>query len=240
MDETRDTELGRRLEASPSPTTRRSTGTGPPPGSRAAAVAASLAPRSRHDDCEPPSARAAARRAVAAAVAAVAAAAGASSVCRARPAPRPSRGQILKRVLTASSSGRTWQADVMLKVTDWDRWEGPTTTIPPLPPGAEHRRQLPRDPAGADPPRRVGRGDERRRPTSWSTTRRPACSAATARTRGRRERNYPLGPPDRRASPLTGVDFGGAGAPWRPPAPSPLEETVVDGGPAWTMTCTKG
>ncbi len=52
-------------------------------------------------------------------------------------------------------------------------------------------------------------------------------------------KDYPLGPPDRWASPLTGVDFGATLRALQPAGAFKLEETMVDGRPAWTMTCSQ-
>jgi hypothetical protein len=53
-------------------------------------------------------------------------------------------------------------------------------------------------------------------------------------------RNVPLGPPDAVANPLTGCDLGTSGRALQASGAFTLEDAVVDGRPAWTVTCTKG
>ena len=53
-------------------------------------------------------------------------------------------------------------------------------------------------------------------------------------------RDVALGPPDRWASPLTGVDFGASLRTLEAVGAVKLEKTEIDGRQAWTVTCTKG
>ena len=117
---------------------------------------------------------------------------------------------VLERALSAVSSGRTWQADVMMKATDWNRSAIRVSLRRyAVPRGAERRRELPARRRSA----RLtvwGRARPSRRVTDVV-----AYDASTGIRRHLRPgrglsvvRDAALGPPDRWASPLTGVDFG--------------------------------
>ena len=149
---------------------------------------------------------------------------------------------VLERALRTVSSGRTWQADVVMKAADWNRslagyhydlWRYHFVQSTD---GSYLLTQL-------GPTRRVGSGA----PASRRVTDVVAYDASTGVLRhlkpGRRlsvVRDVALGPPDRWASPLTGVDFGASLRTLEAVGAVKLEKTEIDGRQAWTVTCTKG
>jgi hypothetical protein len=149
---------------------------------------------------------------------------------------------LMKRTLAASSSGRTWQADVTLKAGDWNR----SLT------GYHYDYVRYRLLQSADGSYRLTQIGPTRRgtsiaPASAKPTDVRAYDAATGVLRHYRPgrgltvtRNVPLGPPDALADPLTGVDFGSGGRAMQASGTFTLTDTVIDGRPAWTVTCTKG
>jgi hypothetical protein len=148
---------------------------------------------------------------------------------------------VLRRALSAVSSGRTWQADVVLKGADWNRsgigyhYDVTRYHVVQSSDGSYLLERIGRT-------RRLGSGEsESRRVTDVV-----AYDAATSTRRHFRPgrglsvvRNAPLGPPDRWASPLTGVDFGAALRALQAVGAVQLEQTEIDGRRAWTVTCTK-
>jgi len=180
--------------------------------------------------------------AVATAVVAVAAAAVLFGLPRSRGPEPVDAATILKRVLTASSSGRTWQADVKLKATDWNRsligyhYDYLRYHLLQSADGSYRLTQLGRT-------RHGGSGaSASTKPTDVLVY--DATTSVLGHYRAGRglvvTRNVPLGPPDAPADPLTGVDFGSGGRAMEAAGAFTLEDTVVDGRPAWTVTCTKG
>ena len=179
----------------------------------------------------------------AAALAAVAAAAVLSGLPRTSGPPTVSAAEVLQRALSAYSSGRTWQADVDAKVTDWNQSAA----------GSYHYDLLRY--------RIVQNADGSYRLTEFERTQPGAADAGaglivkdvraydaatgvfTHFRPGRRlviVKDSPLGLPDRWASPLTGVDFGATLRAMAAGGAFKLEQTVLDGRPAWTVTCTQG
>jgi hypothetical protein len=177
----------------------------------------------------------------AAALAAVAVAAVLFGLPRA-PGPEPVNArEVLKRALSAWSSGRTWQADAVMKVAHWDMWGG-----------TYHydvsRYHLVRSADGSYRVTRLGRTqhggsglatshrvtDDQVYDASTGVFRRYRPGQGLAVTKG-----YPLGPPDRWASPLTGVDFGATVRAMQAAGAFKLEKAVIDGRPAWTTTCSQ-
>jgi hypothetical protein len=153
-----------------------------------------------------------------------------------------SAAAVLERALSAVSSGRTWQADVMMKAADWNRslsghhydlWR---YHIVQSTDGSYLLTQL-------GPTRRLGSGGG----TSRRATDVVAYDASTGILRHLKPgrglsvvRDAPLGPPDRWASPLTGVDLGASLRTLQAVGAVKLEKTEIDGRQAWTVTCTKG
>ena len=241
MDEFRDTELGELLETVTEPDH------GPDYWDQMRAhVAEEAAERRRPGLARRAYAALRTRRLRAALVAATVVAAIAAAVLIGLPrTPGPetvSAAVVLERALRTVSSGRTWQAEVMMKVADWDRSL------------AGHHYDLWRYHfvqstdrsyllTQLGPTRRVGSGA----PASRRVTDVVAYDAATGVLRhlkpGRRfsvARDVALGPPDRSASPLTGVDFGASLRTLEAVGAVKLEKTEIDGRQAWTVTCTKG
>lgn len=182
------------------------------------------------------------RLAVAAAALAVVAAAAVLFGLPRAPGPETvSAAEVLKRSLSAYSSGRTWQADAVMKVTHWDMWEG-----------TYHydvtRYHLVRSADGSYRVTQLGRTQHGG--SGVATSRRVTDDQVYDASTGvfRRYRpgrglvvvtDYPLGPPDRWASPLTGVDFGATVRAMQAAGAFKLEETVIDGRQAWTTTCSQ-
>jgi len=176
----------------------------------------------------------------AAALAAVAAAAVLFGLPRAPGPETVSAAEVLKRALSAYSSGRTWQADAVMKVAHWDMWAG-----------THHydvtRYHLVRSADGSYRVTQLGRTQHGGSgpATSQRVTDDQVYDASTGVFRRYRPgrglvvvKDYPLGPPDSWASPLTGVDFGATIRALQAAGAFKLEETVVDGRPAWTTTCS--
>ena len=178
---------------------------------------------------------------VAAALVAAVAAATFTGLPRAPGPEAVSAAAVLERALSAVSSGRTWQATAVTKGADWNRsgvgyhydvWRYHMVLSAD---GSYLLQQL-------GPTRRLGSGGG----TSRRVTDAVAYDASTGILRhlkpGRRlsvVRDAPLGPPDRWASPLTGVDMGASLRALRAAGALELEKTEIDGRPAWTVTCTK-
>jgi hypothetical protein len=178
----------------------------------------------------------------AAALAAVAAAVVLFGVPRSPGPETVSASAVARRALSAYSSGRTWQADVELKATDWNRslvgyhYDYLRYRLLQSADGSYRLTQI-------GPTRHGGSGPL----ASTAPTDVRAYDAATGTLRHYRPghgltvtRNMPLGPPDTLADPLTGVDFGTVGRAIQASGAFALEETVTAGRPAWTVTCTKG
>jgi len=241
MDEFRDTELGERLEILVEPDH------GPAYWDRMRAQVAEEAARrpQRPGFGRRLQAVLGRRRLRVAIVAAALVAAVAAAMLTGLPrAPGPeavSAAAVLERALSAVSSGRTWQATAVTKGADWNRsgvgyhydvWRYHMVLSAD---GSYLLQQL-------GPTRRLGSGGA----TSRRVTDAVAYDASTGILRhlkpGRRlsvVRDAPLGPPDRWASPLTGVDFGATGRALQAAGAFKLEETVIDGRPAWTSTCSQ-
>jgi hypothetical protein len=149
-----------------------------------------------------------------------------------------SAAEVLDRALAQYSSGRTWQADMQLEWYDEDVWA--TYHV-----HATRRAHL------------VWAADGSTR-ESWSAVtaaghRLPGGEAATEvydATTGRgapffdevtrtwsQEQNVPLGPPD--AGTVPGLDIGTTVRALASSRTLRLDETVVDGRPAWTVSCTR-
>jgi hypothetical protein len=161
-------------------------------------------------------------------------------------APGPetvSAAEVLKRSLSAYSSGRTWQADVVLKGADWNRsaqggyhydvWRYHVVQSA----GGSYRLTLTgQTQAGAaDAGARLRVKDDLAYDASTGVLRhlRPGRELVVVK-------DCPLGPPDRWASPLTGVDFGATMRAMMAAGALKLEGTLLDGKPAWTVVTSKG
>ena len=179
----------------------------------------------------------------AAALAAVAAAAVLFGLPRASGPETVSAAEVLKRALSAYSSGRTWQADVEAKVADQNQsaaggyhYDLLRYRIVQSADGSYRLTELkPTQPGAADAAPGQGVKDDR------------AYDASTGDFRHSRPRrglvvvkDFPLGPPDRWASPLTGVDFGATLRAMMAAGALKLEGAVLDGRPAWTVSCSQG
>ena len=183
------------------------------------------------------------RIAIAAAALAAAAAAAVLSGLPRSPGPEAvSADAVLERALSAVSSGRTWQADAVMKAADWNRslaghhYDVTRYHIVQSAGGSYLLTQL-------GPTRRLGSGAA----TSRRVTDAVAYDAATGIIRRLRPgrglsvvRDAALGPPDRWPSPLTGVDFGASLRALKAAGTLKLEKSEIDDRQAWTVTCTKG
>jgi hypothetical protein len=231
MDETRDTELGRGLEVLREPEHG--------PGywrdmrlhvAEAAAEArrpslvrrlrAALAPRPLR------------LALLVAAVAAVAAVALLAGLPRSSGPQGVSAAEVLDRALAAYSSGRTWQADLAVKYYASDMWDPPRWDV-------AHLRVV-RDAQGSY---RLTWYDETaagRRVTAVEVYDATVGRQVRLRRPGRSWHvltGYPLGPPD--VGPAA-LDWGATMRAVAAAGNVRLGETVIDGRPAWTATCTKG
>jgi len=240
MDETRDTELGRQLETISEPEH------GPEYWRNVRLVVAEAAAENAAVARRPSFGRrlraALAPRRARLALAAVALAAVAAGVLLVglpgTPGPQTvSAAQILDRALAAYSSVQTWQADAHLKLYDEGVWktyhayvtrrlhlvqadDGSYRTECFAVMAAGHRLE----PGGTGVfDATTGKGG-------------PYCETET-RT-WVQERNFPLGPPDAGTVPL--IDIGMTVRALASSRTLRLDETVVDGRPAWTVTCSKG
>ena len=144
-----------------------------------------------------------------------------------------SAAEVLDRALAAYSSGRTWQADLTVRYYASDMWDPPRYDVAHL--------DVVRDAQGSY---RVTWYDETaagRRVTAVEVydakAGRPACSSSEASRKWRVVTGYPLGPPD--VAPV-GMDWGATLRAVEAAGNVRLGETVIDGRPAWTVTCTKG
>jgi hypothetical protein len=150
--------------------------------------------------------------------------------------------EVLKRALSAYSSGRTWQADVVLKGADWNRsgvgyhydvWRYRVVQSA----GGSYRLTL----AGQT---QTGAADAGARLRVKDDLAYDASTGVLRHLRPGRElvvvKDYPLGPPDRWPSPLTGVDFGATLRAMMAAGALKLEGTVLDGRPAWTVVTSEG
>jgi len=178
----------------------------------------------------------------AAALAAVATAAVLFGLPRTSGPPTVSAAEVLQRALSAYSSGRTWQADVVMKGADWNRsgvgyhydvWRYRVVQSA----GGSYRLTL----TGQT---QTGAADAGARLRVKDDLAYDASTGVLWHLRPGRElvvvKDYPLGPPDRWASPLTGVDFGATLRAVMAARAFKLETTVLDGRPAWTVTCSQG
>jgi hypothetical protein len=157
--------------------------------------------------------------------------------------PTVSAAEVLQRTLSAYSSGITWQADVEAKVVDQNQsaaggihYNVLRYRIVQSADGSYRLTQFDQAHPGAAG---VGAGlhvdDVRAYDASTGVLRhsRPGRGLVIAK-------DSPLGPPDRWASPLTGVDFGATLRAMMAAGALKLEGTVLDGRPAWTVVTTKG
>ena len=178
----------------------------------------------------------------AAALAAIAAAAVLFGLPRAPGPETVSAAEVLKRSLSAYSSGRTWQADVVLKGADWNRsgvgyhydvWRYRVVQSA----GGSYRLTL----TGQT---QTGAAKAGARPRVGDDLAYDASTGVLRHLRPGRElvvvKDYPLGPPDRWPSPLTGVDFGATLRAMMAAGAFKLEGTVLDGRPAWTVVTSEG
>jgi len=233
MDETRDTELGRRLEALIEPdhgsdywrdvrlqVAEASAEAGRPGfGTR---LRAALARRPL-------------RLALAAvALAAVAAAALLVGLPRTLGPQTVSATEVLERAFAAYSSGRTWQADVVMKYPANEMLETPARY------GFDRYRVL-RDTGGSYRATAYEGSGADRHATDVITY--DAVTGVLRSSDGRKllvEQGHPLGPPDTWLDPLGHVDLGATLRAVAASGELRLAEAVTDGRPAWTVTCTKG
>ena len=168
----------------------------------------------------------------AAVVAAVTAAALLAGLPRTSGPQGVSAAEVIDRALAAYSSGRTWQADLTVRYYASDMWDLPRWDVAHL--------DVVRDAQGSY---RVTWYDETaagRRVTAVEVYDARAGSLVRLRRASRKWRvvtGYPLGPPD--AAPL-GMDWGATLRAVAAAGKLKLGETVIDGRPAWTVTCTKG
>ena len=184
---------------------------------------------------------------IAVAAAAFAAVAAAAVLFGLPHAPGPttvSAAEVLERALSAYSSGRTWQADAVLKGAALEQ-VGRRLPLrrPAVSRRAERGWQLPPDAVRPDADRRGGADAS----ADLRVTDDHAYDASTGVLRHLRPgrglvvvKDYPLGPPDRWASPLTGVDFGATLRAMMAAGALKLEGTVLDGRPAWTVVTSRG
>jgi hypothetical protein len=156
--------------------------------------------------------------------------------------PEPvSADVVLRRALAAYSSGRTWQADALLKTIEWNRdlvgFHYVFTRF--------HLAQR------ADGSYRLAQVGKTRRegfaPADAGVTDVLAYDAATGTLRHYRPRRgltvtrgTPPGAPDALPNPLTGVDFGTGARAMQASGAFRLSPESVDGRAAWTVTCTLG
>jgi hypothetical protein len=234
MDETRDTELGRQLETLGEPD--HGPGYWPDVRLRMAEAAAARRPGFGHRLRAAFAPRLARLALAAAALVAVATAMVLVGLPGTPGSPSVSAAEVLDRALETYSSGHTWQADVLVKLFDadaWARWHAYVTRRLHVVQGADGGSRLTAGPVMA-----AGhRLDHPYTEVYDATTGKGAYYDAEART-WVVERNQPLGPPDGGTIPL--LD---AAAVCRALAASKtlrLDDTVVGGRPAWTVTCTKG
>jgi hypothetical protein len=231
MDETRDTELGRGLEVLSEPDH------GPGYWQEVRLHVGEIAAEDRRPGLRrrlravlaPHPLRLALAAAAVAAVAAVALLAGLPHTSGPQGV---SAAEVLDRALAAYSSGHTWQADLAVRFYASDMWDPPRYDV-------VHIRVL-RDAQGSY---RLTWYDE------TSGGRRVTAVEVYDATVGRRvlfEREgrswrvvtgYPLGPPDVEPVPL---DWGATMRAVAAAGNVRLGETVIDGRPVWTATCTKG
>ena len=240
MDETRDTELGRHLESVGEPDHG-------PEYWRDVRLAVAEAKAEAAAEARRPSfgrrlrvalAPRRTRLALAAVVVAAVAAATLLVGLPGTPGPEPvSAAEVLDRALAATySSVQTWQADLRVKLFDaavWHKYHAYITLTAHIVSRADGSQREVFSPVTAAGHRLMDRQLE-------------VYDAATGVSVGYdgseqawlRGINVPLGPPDAGTIPL--VD---AAATIRAAASAStlrLDETVVDGRPAWTVTCTKG
>ena len=183
---------------------------------------------------------------IAVAAAAFAAVAAASLLFGLPRAPGPttvSAAEVLQRALSAYSSGRTWQADAIMKVVDQNQaaaggyhYDVLRFHLAQSADGSYRLTQFEGTQAeGSDAGASLRVKDDRAYDASTGvlTHSRPGRGLVVVK-------DFPLGPPDRWASPLTGVDFGATLRAMMATGAFQLETTVLDGRPAWTVTCSKG
>lgn len=231
MDETRDTELGRGLAAFGEPDH------GPEYWREVRLRVAEAAAEDRRPSLGRRLRAALARRPLrlalaAATVAAVAAAALLAGLPRTSGPQGVSAAEVLDRALAAYSSGRTWQADLTVRYYASDMWDPPRWDVGHL--------DVVRDAQGSY---RLTWYDETtagRGVTAVEVYDAQAGRLVRLRPASRKWRlvtGYPLGPPD---VPPLGMDWGATLRAVAAAGDVRLGETVIDGRPAWTVTCTKG
>ena len=146
---------------------------------------------------------------------------------------------VLHRALDTYSSLRTWQADMHLKWYDegvWSRHHTYATRRAHLvwaADGSGRERWLPVMAAG----HRLPGGEAFTE--IWDATTGSGGAYYDPETRTwSQETNLPLGPPD--AGTVPGLDLGTTVRALASSKTLRLDETMVDGRPAWTVTCTRG
>jgi hypothetical protein len=156
--------------------------------------------------------------------------------------PQPVRAaDVVRRALSAYSSGRTWQADVLMKAPHWNE-----SLV-----GFHYdhlRYRIAQSADGSYRLTRLGRAQRDGYPPATATVTDVLAYDASTGVLGHYRpgrgltvtRNVPLGPPDTHADPLTGCDLGTIGRALQASGAFTLQDTVVDGRPAWTVTCTEG
>jgi hypothetical protein len=230
MDETRDTELGRGLEILVEPDH------GPEYWTQVRLRVAEAAEARRPGvggRLRAALGRRPLRLALAAAVvAAVAAAALLAGLPRTTGPQGVSAAEVLDRALATYSSGRTWQADLTVRYYASGMWDPPRWDVAHL--------DVVRDAQGSY---RVTWYDETtagRRVSAVEVYDAQVGRLVRFKRASRKWRvvtGYPLGPPD--VAPL-GMDWGATLRAVAAAGNVRLGETVIDGRPAWTVTCTRG
>jgi hypothetical protein len=146
-----------------------------------------------------------------------------------------SAAQVLDKALTTYSSVRTWRADAYEKFYDegvWKKWHAYVTRRVHIVRAADGSSREMYSPVMAGSHRLMDRSIE----VYDATTERGVGYDGSEGTWGV-ETNGPLGPPDAGTVPM--VDIGLAIRALAASDTLRLDETVVDGRPAWTVTCTK-
>jgi hypothetical protein len=236
MDESRDKELGRQLEAFGEP----DHGPGYWPDVRlrmAEAAAEARRPGIGHRLRAAFAPRRARLALAAAALLAVATAVVLVGLPGTPSSPSVSAAEVLDRVLETYSSGRTWEADVRVKLFDaatWEKWHAYVT----------RRAHIVRSADGSyretwSPVMAAGRRlDDGFTEVYDATTGKGGPYYDDEARAWIVETNPALGPPDSGTVPL--VDIGTTIRALASSDTLRLDETVFDGRPAWTVTCTKG
>ncbi len=154
------------------------------------------------------------------------------------PGPEPvSAAEILDRALAATySSVQTWQADLKVKLFEagvWDEYHAYITRRAHIVSRADGSQSETYSPVTAAGDRLMDRALEVYDATTGIST----GYDGSEQTWGRGI-NIPLGPPDAGTIPL--VDMAATVRAAASASNLKLDETVLDGRPAWTVTCSKG